>query len=65
ETISLAFTSSNLIQAGTLVHNPATIGLAGIPISVVVPEPAAGGLALAGLATVTLLYRTHRRRAQR
>lgn len=63
--LSLELTTSNLIQTGTVVTDPATIALTGTPISVTVPEPAAGGLALAGLATVTLLYRAHRRRAQR
>ena len=68
--ISLEFLSSSLVQSGTLVVDPAGIlldgtPLSGPPISVTVPEPAAGGLALAGLATVTLLYRAHRRRAQR
>ncbi|MFP6630269.1 MAG: PEP-CTERM sorting domain-containing protein [Myxococcota bacterium] len=63
--LSLEMLSGNLIQAGTFITDPATIALIGTPISVTVPEPAAGGLALAGLATVTLLYRTHRRRAQR
>ncbi|MFP6605810.1 MAG: PEP-CTERM sorting domain-containing protein, partial [Myxococcota bacterium] len=57
ETLSLAFTSSNLIQAGTFVHDPATIGLSG-PITLTghagppVPEPTTAmliGLGILGL----------------
>ena len=52
-TLSLAFTSSNLIQTGTVVTDPATIGLSA-PISLTghVPEPTTAmliGLGILGL----------------
>jgi len=54
ETLALAFTSSNLIQTGTFVTDPATIGLSA-PITLTgigaVPEPTTGlllGLGLLG-----------------
>ena len=54
ETLALAFTSSNLIQTGTFVTDPATIGLSG-PITLTghaVPEPTTAmliGLGVLGL----------------
>ena len=54
ETLSLAFTTSNLIQTGTFVTDPATIGLSG-PITLTghaVPEPTTAmliGLGILGL----------------
>ncbi|MFP6628916.1 MAG: PEP-CTERM sorting domain-containing protein [Myxococcota bacterium] len=53
ETISLAFTSSNLIQAGTVVTDPLTIGIGG-PITLTghVPEPTTAmliGIGIIGL----------------
>lgn len=61
ETLSLAFTSANLIQTGTFVHPPSTIGLsAPIVLTGQVPEPTTGilialgcgGVGLAGLRRV-------------
>ena len=55
ETLLLAFTSSNLIQAGTVVVDPGTIGLSA-PITLTgtaVPEPTTAmliGLGILGLA---------------
>jgi hypothetical protein len=55
DTLSLAFTSQNVIQAGTVITDPATIGLSA-PITLTgtaVPEPTTGlllGLGLLGVA---------------
>ena len=56
ETISLAFTSSNLIQAGTFVVPSTTIGLSA-PILLNVPEPTTALLIGLGIAGVGLTGR--------
>ena len=60
--LELAFTTSNLIQAGVVIVDPNTITLSD-PIQLV-PEPGVAGIAFAGLATLSGLA-LYRRRAQR
>ena len=54
ETIQLAFTNSNIIQAGTMVVNPTSITLSA-PIILTFPEPTVAmliGLGVLGLCLV-------------